>query len=61
MINGRVMTFTDADVEGIRDAMRLVPEKPRRLKVTPSLSDYQLRQSLMKLTRKKKKPGRDGA
>jgi hypothetical protein len=54
MINGRVMTFTDADVQGIKDVMRLAPAEPTRASLKPPLSDYQLHKSLVELTRKKK-------
>lgn len=53
MVNGRKITFTEEDVEGIKQAMRLVPAEPRPTPPNPPLSDYRLHKSLLDLSRKK--------
>lgn len=55
MVNGRVITFTEGDIEGIKQSLRPLPSEPRRTAVTPALSDYQLHKSLVKLTGRKKR------
>lgn len=53
MVSGRTMTFTEEDVEAIKQAMRVPPKEPRRMPMKPYLSDVQLSESLRKLTTKK--------
>jgi hypothetical protein len=51
MVRGRDILFTDADIEGIKEVMRVAPAGPLvRPQVTPALSDAGLARSLFKLT-----------
>lgn len=53
MACGRTLLFTDSDIEGIKDAMRVAPAARRPAPFKPLLADFQMRQSLIELTRKK--------
>lgn len=56
---GRTLTFTESDIDGIKQAMRVAPkEAPKEAPEPapkPPLSDYQLSKSLRELTRKRSK------
>lgn len=53
MMNGRKMTFTEDDIQGIKQALRLAPAEPLPFWPKPAVSDYRLQQSLLALSRKK--------
>lgn len=50
---GRTTTFTEEDIQGIKQTMRVAPKEPRRAPMEPFLSDLQKYERLMKLTAKK--------
>ncbi len=54
---GRDYLFSEADLLAIWQVLREPAKEPRRI-VVPALSDYQLHQSLLALTRRSKKKGR---
>lgn len=56
MVRGRTLLFSDADVEAIKDTLRVEPTVARRAtRRADTSSHYQQLQSLMALTRKKSK------
>jgi hypothetical protein len=57
-ISGRTMTFTEEDIDAIKQAMRVAPKEPRRVPMKPYPSDVRLQESLMKLSAKKSRKRR---
>lgn len=54
MVRGRDILFTDADIEGIKEVMRVPASRSAvNPRVVPPLSDARLVASLMKLSRRK--------
>lgn len=56
MISGRVITLTESDIEGIKQALRAIPKDPRSAPLKPPPSDYQLHKRLVELSRKTVSP-----
>ncbi|WP_181178018.1 hypothetical protein [Mesorhizobium sp. B2-6-6] len=53
MVSGRTLLFSEADIEGIKDTMRVAPAPPRPAPIKPALSAYQTHKNLVELSRKK--------
>lgn len=53
MVRGRDILFTDADIEAIKDVLRVAPKVPRSPTVKTPPSDYQMLQRLLAATKKK--------
>jgi hypothetical protein len=57
MVRGRLILFTDADIEAIKDVLRCPPISPRRQigQIVPALSDVKKYEKLLALTAKKRR------
>ncbi|RUW40422.1 MAG: hypothetical protein E5W15_04290 [Mesorhizobium sp.] len=53
MAVGRRLLFSEADIEGIKDVLRVAPAAPRQATIKAS-SDYRLQASLIAMSRKKR-------
>ncbi|TGP88937.1 MULTISPECIES: hypothetical protein [unclassified Mesorhizobium] len=53
MVRGRTLLFSGADIEGIKDTLRVEPTSPRSASIKPGPSEYRLTKSLIELSRKK--------